>query len=90
MELLLEMSGYIKMQTMKSLIKIISDFYWSCLYQGTFNEACSLFTSIFIEFAKLCIPSKTIVVLEDDKPLYNSEIRRNSSKRDRLKQTTLK
>ena len=44
----------------------------------------------FIEFAKLCIPSKTIVVREDDKLWYDSEIRRNSSKRDRLKKTALK
>ena len=34
----------------------------------------------FIEFPKLCIPSKTIVVPEDDKPWYDSEIRRNSRK----------
>ena len=44
----------------------------------------------FIEFAKLCIPNKTIVVREDDKPWYDSEIRRNSRKRDRLKKTALK
>ena len=44
----------------------------------------------FIEFAKLCVPSKAIVVREDDKPWYDSEIRRNSRKRDRLKKTALK
>ena len=44
----------------------------------------------FIEFAKFCIPSKTIVVREDDKPWYDSEIRMNSRKRDRLKKTALK
>ena len=44
----------------------------------------------FIEFAKLCIPNKTIVVREDDKPWYDSEIRRNSRKRYRLKKTALK
>ena len=62
------------------------------LHQGTVNEATSLFTNIFIEFAKLCIPSKTIVVVvrEDDKPWYDSEIRRNSTKSDRLKKTALK
>ena len=49
----------------------------------------SLFTNIFIEFAKLCIPSKTIVVREDDKLWYDSEIRRNSSKRDILMKTAL-
>ena len=39
----------------------------------------------FIEIAKLCISNKTIVEREDDKPWYDSEIRRNSRKRDRLK-----
>ena len=38
----------------------------------------------------MCIPSKTSVVREDDKPWYDSEIRRNSRKRDRLKKTALK
>ena len=44
----------------------------------------------FIEFAKLYIPNKTIVVREDDKPWYDSEIRRNSRKRDRMKKSALK
>ena len=47
--------------------KKISDLDLSCLHQGTVNEASSLFTNIFIELAELCIPSKTIVVREDDK-----------------------
>ena len=70
--------------------KAISYFDCSCLHQGTVNEASSVFTNIFIEFGKLCIPSKTIVVREDDKPWYDTEIRRNSRKMDRLKKTSLK
>ena len=62
----------------------------SILIGHTVNEASSPFTNIFIEFAKLCIPSKTIVVQKDHKPWYDSEIRRNSRKRDRLKKTALK
>ena len=64
---LLEIYGYIKMQIMNCSIKT-SEFDWSCLHQGTVNVASSLFTNIFIAFAKVCIPSKTIVVREDDKP----------------------
>ena len=59
MEILLEMSEYIKMKIMNCLIKI-SDFDWSCLHQGTVNEATSLFTNAFIELAKLFIPSKQL------------------------------
>ena len=55
------------MQIINFSIKI-SNFDLSSLPQGTVNEASSLFTNIFIEFAKLCIPSKTIVVREDDNP----------------------
>ena len=69
--------------------KKLSEFDWSCLHQGSVNEASSLFTNIFIAFAKLCIPNKTIVVREDDKPWYDSEIRRNSRKRDRLKKKAI-
>ena len=46
-----------------------------------------LFTNVFTDFAKFCIPNKTIVVREDDKPWYDFEIRRNSRKRDRPKKT---
>ena len=43
-----------------------------------------------LNLLKLCIPSKPIAVPEDDKPWFDSEIRRNSRKRERLKKTALK
>ena len=46
--LLLEMYGYIKMQNYELFNKKISDFDWSCLHQGTVNEASSLFTNILL------------------------------------------
>ena len=67
-----------------------SEFNCSCLQEGTVSEASILFTNIFIEFAKLCIPNKTIIVREGDKPWYDSELRMNSRKRDRLNKTALK
>ena len=48
------------------------------------------YSNIFIEFAKVCIPNKAIEVRENDKPWYESKLRRNSRKRDRLKKTVLK
>ena len=81
--------GCTNMLIMICLTKKISEFDLSCLRQGSVNEASSLLTNIFIEFAKLCIPSKTIVVRENDKPWYDSEIRGNSRKRDRLKKKTM-
>ena len=61
MELLLEMSGCVNMVIMNCSIKN-SEFDWSCLQEGTVNEASLIFTNIFTEFAKQCISSKTIVV----------------------------
>ena len=84
------MSGFINMLNYELFNKKKSEFDWLCLQEGTVIEASKLFTNVFIEFAKLCIPNKTIVVREDDKPWYDSEKRRNSRKRDRLKKTALK
>ena len=38
----------------------------------------------------MCIPNKTIVVREDAKSWYDSEVRRNLRKKDRLKKSALK
>ena len=38
----------------------------------------------------MCIPCKSILVREDDKPWYDSEIRRNTRKRDRQKKKAVK
>ena len=37
-----------------------SEFDWSCLQEGTVSEASILFTNVFIEFVKLCIPNKNL------------------------------
>ena len=63
----------------------INSHNWNCLLEGSVDEACNIFTSTFINFVKQCIPSKTIVVRHDDKPWYDSEIRKYSRIRDRLK-----
>ena len=68
----------------------ILQFDWTCLNQGSVNDASTLFNNIFIEFVKVCIPCKSILVREDDKPWYDSEIRRNTRKRDRQKKKAVK
>ena len=46
------------------------------------------FLIIFIiGFVKVYIPCETVLVREDDKPWYDSEIKRNTRKRDRLNKT---
>ena len=58
---------------------------WHCLLHGSVHEASYLFNDIFLEMVKTCTPSKKVTVRPDDKPWYNSEIRRTLRKRDRLK-----
>ena len=60
-------------------------FDWTCLSSGTVNDAGNLFTNKFLEFVEKCIPSKVILVRNDNKPWYDSEIRKYSRIRDRLK-----
>ena len=68
----------------------IRNFDWSCLLHGSVHEASYLFNDIFLEMVETCIPSKKVTVRPDDKPWYNSEIRRTSRKRDRLKSMAIK
>ncbi|MCG8097314.1 MAG: hypothetical protein JAZ17_27465 [Candidatus Thiodiazotropha endolucinida] len=63
----------------------ILNYDWSCLTEGTLDEACSRFNDTFLEFVNSCIPSKNVLIRPNDKPWYDSEIRRVSRKRDRLK-----
>ena len=62
---------------MNCLIKTLSEFEWSCLYEGSANEAIFNIHTYFLKFAKLSILSKTLVVRENDKAWYDSKIRRN-------------
>ena len=73
-----------------ALYTTIRNFDWSCLLHGSVHEASYLFNDIFLELVKTCIPSKKVTFRPDDKPWYNSEIRRTSRKRDRLKSKAIK
>jgi hypothetical protein len=63
---------------------------WQCLHNGSVHDACTLFTTTFLELVKSCIPSKTILVRPDDKPWFDSELRKFCRKRDRLKRNAIK
>lgn len=68
-----------------SLKHQVGNYDWSCLNDGSLDEACVKFTNIFLDMVKSCIPSKTVTVRPDDKPWYDHEIRHFSIKRDRAK-----
>ena len=58
---------------------------WNTLLSSDINEACEYFTSTLVEMMSVCIPSKEVTVRPNDRPWYDSEIRRLSRQRDRLK-----
>lgn len=64
---------------------LISSTDWRILNEGSIDEAANEFTNIFIRIAERCIPTHFATIRNLDKPWYNSEIRKLSHKRDKLK-----
>ncbi len=58
---------------------------WTVLYNGNLDDATHFFTVKFIELAKQCIPCSQVTVRPNDKPWYDSEIRRTTKLRDKLR-----
>jgi hypothetical protein len=50
-------------------------------------EMCNTFTETFLRVARECIPTKMVTVRNSDRPCFNSEIRREIRKRDRIRKT---
>jgi hypothetical protein len=50
------------------------------------NSACSSFTKTFLNIAKTCIPTREVTIRSDDKVWFDWDLRRESRKRDRLRQ----
>ena len=68
-----------------SMNNLIKNFQWKdSLCNKPVDEACNLFTLKFLEFAETCIPKKQITVRKNDKPWFNSELRKQIRIRDRL------
>ena len=57
------------------------------MHNRSLDEACDLFTTIFMDLVKECIPCKKVCIRPDDQPWYDNAIRRLSRKRDRMKRT---
>ena len=89
MELLLQMSEYLKMQIMNCLIQnpiLIGHVFIKVLSMKQVHHLLK-FSLKLLDFAFLV---NQCVVREDDKQWYDSRIMRNSRKRDRLKKSALK
>ena len=75
-----------------TLNNLIRDFDWNSVINDTLSvdEACDSFTTIFLSFCKTCIPLKKVLIRPNDKPWFNSELRQNIRRRDRLRRKALK
>ncbi len=62
---------------------------WSVLNNGNVDDAAELFTVKFIDLAKQCIPRKEVTIRPNDKPWYDSEIRRTSKLRDKARKKAI-
>ncbi len=62
---------------------------WSVLNNGNIDDAAELFTVKFIDLAKQCIPRKEVTIRPNDKPWYDSEIRRTSKLRDKARKRAI-
>lgn len=51
---------------------------------------CYTFTNTFLGVARECIPTKMVTVRNSDRPWFNSELRREIRKRDRIRRTAKK
>ena len=51
------------------------------------DEMCNTFTETFLRVARECIPTKMVTVRNIDRPWFNSELRGEIRKRDRIRKT---
>ena len=54
------------------------------------DDMCNEFTKTFLEIARDCIPTKDIIVRENDKPWFNNTLRKEIRIRDRIRKKALK
>ena len=65
---------------------------WNALLSDSqdVDEMCNTFTETFLRVARECIPTKIVTIRNNDRPWFNSELRREIRKRDRIRKTVKK
>ena len=76
--------------TFAQLDDLLRLFNWECLIEGSVNDCCELFTNKFLEYVNSAVPYKDVTVRPSDMPWYDTEIRKYSRIRDRLKSKAIK
>ena len=74
------------------LNNLIEAFNWDTIINETrsVNQACENFTDLFLKFCKECIPCKKVLIRQNDKPWFSSELRYNIRLRNRLRKRYFK
>jgi hypothetical protein len=64
---------------------------WEILIQNErdMNIACTNFTKAFLDISKLCIPKREVTIRSNDKIWFDSILRKEIRKRDRLRKKYL-
>ena len=62
-----DLFGYIKKPISPLKDKIVN-LDWCCSNTDSLDEACKIFTDVFLNMVKLCIPSKSVEIRPNDKP----------------------
>jgi hypothetical protein len=65
---------------------------WNALLSDSqdVDEMCNTFTETFLRVARECIPTKIVTIPNSDRPWFNSELRREIRKRDRIRKKVKK
>ena len=70
----------------------IESFNWDTIINDTcsVDQACLNFTEYFLKRCKECIPRQKVLIRQNDRPWFNSELRYNIRLRDRLRKRYFK
>ena len=74
------------------LNQLIRSYNWDSIINDNcaIGDACINFTDVFLKFCKECIPCQKVLIRQNDKPWFNSEIRHNIRLRDKLRKRFFK
>ena len=71
---------------------MLTDINWNaklCNFDDV-DDMCEEFSKMFLQISSACIPSKTILIREKNKPWFSNEIRKEIRIRERLRKKLLK
>lgn len=71
------------------LNELLSSEDWSFIDTMSTNDACKEFTDKLLQHMNSCIPSKVITIRPNDKPWFDSEMRRYTKYRDRQRRIAI-